>query len=56
MRGFGGLRTKRYAYLKDDNSEKRKAKGTKKCIIKRGLMFKNYTDCLLNNKIVLKSH
>ena len=29
MRGFAGLRAKRYAYLKDDNSEKWKAKGTK---------------------------
>ena len=27
----------------------------RKCVIKRGLMFKNYTECLLNNKIILKS-
>ena len=39
----------------DDDSEHKKAKGTKKkCVIKRRLMFKNYTDCLLNNKIILK--
>ena len=25
------------------------------CVIKRGLTFKNYTDCLLNNKNILKS-
>ena len=39
----------------DDDSEHKKAKETKKCVIKRGLMFKNYLDCLLNNKIILKS-
>ena len=39
----------------DDDSELKKAKGTKKCVIKRGLMFKNYTDCLFNDKIILKS-
>ena len=39
----------------DDDSELKKAKGTKKCVIKRGLMFKNYTDSLFNDKIILKS-
>ena len=39
----------------DDNSEHKKAKGTKKCVIKRGLMFLNYTDCLFNDKIISKS-
>ena len=39
----------------DDDSELKKSKGTKKCVIKRGLMFKNYTDCLFNDKIILKS-
>ena len=33
----------------------KKAKGTKRCIIKRELMFENYKDCLFNNKIILKS-
>ena len=37
------------------DSEKKKAKGTKTCVIKRKLTFKNYTDCLLNNKIIFKS-
>ena len=31
----------------DDNSEDKKAKGTKKFVIKRRLMFKNYKDCFL---------
>ena len=39
----------------DDNSGHKKAKGTKKCVIKRRLMFENYKDCLFNNKITLKS-
>ena len=39
----------------DDDSEKKKAKGTKKCVIKRRIMFENYKDCLFKNKIILKS-
>ena len=38
----------------DDDSEHKKAKGTKKCVIKRELMFENYKDSLFN-KIILKS-
>ena len=49
------FRAKTYAYLLDDDTEHKKAKGTKKCIIKRELMFKNYEDCLFNDKIILKS-
>ena len=32
----------------------KKAKGTKKCIIKRRLMFENYKDLLINNKIIMR--
>ena len=39
----------------DDNSEDKKAKGTKKFVIKRRLMFKNYKDCFSNDKIILQS-
>ena len=45
---------KTWVYLMDDNSENKKAKGTKTCVIKRGLMVKNYEDCLFNGKIILK--
>ena len=55
MEEFCALRPKAYAYLMDDSSEKKKAKGTNKYVIKQGLKFENYTDCLFNNKIVLKS-
>ena len=39
----------------DDDGEHKKAKGRRKCVIKRRLEFKNYADCLLNNKTILKS-
>ena len=39
----------------DDDSEKKIAKGTKKCIIKRRLMFENYKDSLFNNKTIIRS-
>ena len=55
MKEFAGPRAKTYAYLMDDNTEHKKAKGTIKCVIKRRLMFENYTDCLFNDKIILKS-
>ena len=55
MKEFVGLSAKTYPYLMDDDTEHEKAKGTKKCIIKRGLLFKNYIDCLFIDKIILKS-
>ena len=39
----------------DDDSEHKKAKGMKKCVIKRELTFENYKDSLFNNQIILKS-
>ena len=39
----------------DDDIEAKKAKGTKKCVIKRMFKFLDYKDCLMNNKVVLKS-
>ena len=51
---FCALRANTYSYLIDDDSEVKKSKGTKKCIIKRKLMFENYKDCLLNDKTLLK--
>ena len=39
----------------DDNSEVKKSKGTKTCIIKRELVFENYKDCFFNDKFILKS-
>ena len=55
IKEFCALRAKTYSYLMGDDSEVKKAKGTKKCVIKRELMFENYKDCLFNDKIILKS-
>ena len=55
IKEFCALRAKTYAYLMDNDSEVKKSKGTKECIIKRGTMFENYTDSLFNDKIILKS-
>ena len=52
---FVTLRPKTYSYLTDDCKEDKKAKGTKKCVIKRVIKFNDYKDCLLNDKVVLKS-
>ena len=35
MKEFVGLRAKTYSYLKDNNDEDKKAKNTKKCVIKK---------------------
>ena len=48
------LRPKTWAYLMDDGSEHKKAKGTKKCMIKCRLVFENYKDCLFNEKTIFK--
>ena len=55
MKEFVGFRAKTWAYLMDDNSKHKKAKGLKKSAIKRDLMLKNYKDCLFNHKTILKS-
>ena len=52
---FVALRPKTYSYLTDDCKEDKKAKRTKKCVIKQRLKFIDHKDCLLNNEIVLKS-
>ena len=55
MAEFVALRPKTYSYVTDDCKEYKKAKGTKKCVIKQRLKFNDYKDCLLNNEIILKS-
>ena len=55
MTEFAVPRPKTYSCLMDDGKSDKKAKGTKKCVIKRSRKFNHYKDCLLNNKIILKS-
>ena len=52
---FVTLRPKTYSYLTDDCKEDRKAKGTKKCLIKRMIKFNDYKNCLLKDEVILKS-
>ena len=39
MKGLVRLRAKAYSYLKDNNDEDKKTKGTEECVIKRKLKF-----------------
>ena len=58
MTEFCALRVKAYSFLIDEytdidyeNNEiiNKKAKGTKKCIVKREIIFNNYVDSLFKN-------
>ena len=55
MKEFCAVRAKTYTYLMADYSENKKAKGAKRCIVKRRLMFENYKDSLFNNKTIMRS-
>ena len=52
---FVTLRPKTYSYLTDDGKEDKKAKGTKKCVIKRMIKSNDYKNCLLKDEVILKS-
>ena len=52
---FVTLRPKTLSFLTDDGKEDKKAKETKKCIIKKMIKFDDYKKCLLNGEIILKS-
>ena len=51
MTKFVGLRAKTCSYLIDGSSEDKKAKGTKKFVIKTKLKFVNYKNCLETNQL-----
>ena len=52
---FVALKSKTYSYLTDDGSNDKNSKRTKRYVIKRIPKFNDYKNCLLNNKIILKS-
>ena len=52
---FVTLRPKTYSYLTDDCKEDEKAKGTKKCVIKRMIKYNDYKNCLLKDEVILES-
>ena len=52
MAKFLGLKPKAYSYLIDDDSSDKKAKGTKKCLIKQKIKFEDNKNSLQNNKTI----
>ena len=52
---FIALKPKTYSYLVDNDKIDKKAKGTKKWAINQMIKFDDYKNCLLNDKILLKS-
>ena len=52
---FVTLRPKTYSFVTDDGKKDKKAKGTKKCIIKKMIKFNDYKKCLLHDELILKS-
>ena len=52
---FVTLRPKTYSFLTDDGKENKKAKGTKKCVIKKKIKFNDYKKCLLSDELILRS-
>ena len=52
---FVTLRLKTYSFVTHDGKEDKKAKGTKKCIIKKMIKFNDYKKCLLDDEVILKS-
>ena len=57
IKEFCAPRAKTYSFKIDDgnNTENKKAKGTKKCVIKSRLKFKDYYDSIFENKNILIS-
>ena len=51
---FVALRPKTYSYMTDEFIEMKKARGTKKCVIKKMLKFEDYRKCLFDNEPMLK--
>ena len=52
---FVTVRPKTYSFLTDDGKEDKKAKGTKKCVIKKKIKFNDYKKCLFSDELILKS-
>ena len=52
---FVTLRPKTYSFVTDDGKEDKKAKGTKKCVIKKKIKFIDYKKCLFSDELILKS-
>ena len=64
MTKFVALRAKTYSFLIDEYTDEdyeknrivnKKPKGTKKCVVKREILFSNYPDSLFKNKVFYRS-
>ena len=64
MTKFVALRAKTHSFLIDEYTDEdyeknrivnKKTKGTKKCVVKRKILFNNYLDSLFKNKVLLRS-
>ena len=55
MTEFIALGAKVYAYNYGKDKIKKKAKGTKKCVIKKDLTFNRYKEALFKNKTIMAS-
>ena len=51
MTEFTALEPKGYSYLMGDNDKNKYVKGTKKCVMKLKLKFKDYKNCLEANQL-----
>ena len=49
------LRPKTYSLLTDDGKEDKKAKGAKRCVIKKKVKFNDCKKCLFSDELILKS-
>ena len=52
---FCVLKPKTYSYKLDSDDEVKKAKGNKKCVVKRHITFNNYDDILFNSNKLLRT-
>ena len=55
MKEFSALRAETYTCLMEDDSENKKAKGIKRCVVKRIIIFEKYKNSLFNNKTIMRS-
>ena len=55
MTEFATLRPKWYSFLLEDGKGEKKAKGVKKCVVKKELNHQNFVNCLLSEKIEIRS-
>ena len=54
MKEFISLRPKMYSY-RVGNTEPKKCKGIKKCVVKKTITFSDYKDCLFKGRNLCKS-